>query len=101
MPDTDQARIRDQALPRTDQASLDPLMDRIGDARYVLLGEASHGTADYYQVRNRDRAGTAHRSGAANAGTGRSAMSSPPFRTSDDTNSRVRRRAWSATSTTN
>ncbi|MBD0418982.1 erythromycin esterase family protein [Streptomyces sp. TRM S81-3] len=27
-------------------------MDRIGDARYVLLGEASHGTADYYQVRD-------------------------------------------------
>ena len=52
MPDTDEARIRDEALPLTDQASLDPLLDRIGDARYVLLGEASHGTADYYQVRD-------------------------------------------------
>ncbi|WP_240980924.1 erythromycin esterase family protein [Streptomyces sp. Z423-1] len=52
MPDTDQDRIRTAALPLTDQTSLDPLMDRIGDARYVLLGEASHGTADYYQVRD-------------------------------------------------
>ncbi|MEV0639895.1 erythromycin esterase family protein [Streptomyces sp. NPDC050619] len=52
MPDTDEVRIRDEALPLTDQASLDPLLDRIGDARYVLLGEASHGTADYYQVRD-------------------------------------------------
>ncbi|MER6981982.1 erythromycin esterase family protein [Streptomyces carpinensis] len=51
MLDTDQARIRAKALPLTDEASLDPLMDRIGDARYVLLGEASHGTADYYRVR--------------------------------------------------
>ncbi|MGW0767081.1 erythromycin esterase family protein [Streptomyces sp. NPDC002676] len=52
MPGTDQVRIRDQALPFTDQASLNRLMERIGDARYVLLGEASHGTADYYQVRD-------------------------------------------------
>lgn len=27
---------------------LDPLIDRIGNARYVLLGEASHGTHEYY-----------------------------------------------------
>ncbi|MGV4983201.1 erythromycin esterase family protein [Streptomyces sp. NRAIS4] len=52
MPDIDQDRIRNQALPLTDQASLDPLLERIGDARYVLLGEASHGTADYYQLRD-------------------------------------------------
>jgi erythromycin esterase-like protein len=32
---------------------LDPLLERIGDARYVLLGEASHGTSDYYQWRAR------------------------------------------------
>lgn len=32
---------------------LDPLIDRIGDARVVLLGEASHGTADYYDWRDR------------------------------------------------
>ena len=34
---------------RLEQAKdLDPLMERIGDARYVLLGEASHGTSEYY-----------------------------------------------------
>lgn len=32
---------------------LDPLLDQIGDARYVLLGEASHGTSDYYAWRAR------------------------------------------------
>jgi erythromycin esterase-like protein len=30
---------------------LDPLLDYIGDARLVLLGEASHGTSDYYTWR--------------------------------------------------
>lgn len=30
---------------------LDPLMERIGDAKYVLLGEASHGTHEYYKWR--------------------------------------------------
>jgi erythromycin esterase-like protein len=30
---------------------LDPLIERIGDARFVLLGEASHGTAEYYDWR--------------------------------------------------
>ncbi len=29
----------------------DPLMNRIGDARFVLLGEASHGTHDFYHNR--------------------------------------------------
>ena len=32
-------------------ADLDPLLERIGDARFVLLGEASHGTAEYYAWR--------------------------------------------------
>jgi erythromycin esterase len=32
---------------------LDPLIERLGDARVVLLGEASHGTADYYDWRDR------------------------------------------------
>lgn len=30
---------------------LDPLMERIGDSRFVLLGEASHGTHEYYTWR--------------------------------------------------
>jgi erythromycin esterase-like protein len=29
----------------------DPLLDRIGNARFVLLGEASHGTHDFYRLR--------------------------------------------------
>jgi erythromycin esterase-like protein len=30
---------------------LDPLLEKIGDARFVLLGEASHGTHEYYTWR--------------------------------------------------
>ncbi len=30
---------------------LDPLMEKIGDSKYVLLGEASHGTHEYYTWR--------------------------------------------------
>ncbi|MFC0679626.1 erythromycin esterase family protein [Lysobacter korlensis] len=29
----------------------DPLLERIGDARVVLIGEASHGTEDFYDLR--------------------------------------------------
>jgi erythromycin esterase len=32
---------------------LDPLMEAIGDSHYVLLGEASHGTSEYYTWRAR------------------------------------------------
>lgn len=32
---------------------LDPLIHLVGDAKYVLLGEASHGTSDYYLWRAR------------------------------------------------
>src|SRR5438105_183662 len=28
-----------------------PLLDLIGDARFVLIGEASHGTDDFYRMR--------------------------------------------------
>lgn len=34
-----------------DANDLDPLMERIGDAKYVLLGEATHGTHEYYTWR--------------------------------------------------
>ncbi len=43
--------IRRLARPLVTPQDLDPLLERIGDARYVLLGEASHGTADYYSWR--------------------------------------------------
>lgn len=38
-------------LPLRSEADLDPLLDRIGDAHYVLLGEASHGTHEFYAWR--------------------------------------------------
>ena len=44
--------VRALARPLRTDADLDPLLERIGDARYVLLGEASHGTADYYRWRS-------------------------------------------------
>lgn len=36
-----------------EDASLDGLLERIGDARVVLLGEASHGTSEFYRMRSR------------------------------------------------
>ncbi len=33
-------------------ADFGPLLDRIGDARIVMLGEASHGTHEFYRIRN-------------------------------------------------
>lgn len=38
---------------RIDDVNLDNLMERIGDSRLVLLGEASHGTAEFYEMRAR------------------------------------------------
>ena len=37
--------------PLENTEDLNPLMDYIGDAKYVLLGEASHGTHEYYTWR--------------------------------------------------
>jgi protein-L-isoaspartate(D-aspartate) O-methyltransferase len=34
-------------------ANLEPLLDRIGDSRVVLIGEASHGTSEFYEMRAR------------------------------------------------
>jgi protein-L-isoaspartate(D-aspartate) O-methyltransferase len=36
-----------------DEADLDGLIDRIGDARVVCIGEASHGTSEFYRMRAR------------------------------------------------
>lgn len=36
-----------------DTASLDALVDRMGNARVVLIGEASHGTSEFYRMRAR------------------------------------------------
>jgi len=44
--------IRQGAYPLDSRNSLDPLMERIGDSRIVMLGEASHGTHDYYNWRS-------------------------------------------------
>ncbi|MBK8026963.1 MAG: hypothetical protein IPK19_37640 [Chloroflexi bacterium] len=47
------ALIRTAAHPLETSADLDPLMDQIGDARFVLLGEATHVTSEYHLLRAR------------------------------------------------
>ncbi|MFS0690145.1 erythromycin esterase family protein [Sporosarcina sp. 179-K 8C2 HS] len=42
--------IQEHSLPLNDKA-LDTILDRIGDARIVMLGEATHGTSEFYKVR--------------------------------------------------
>jgi erythromycin esterase-like protein len=39
------------ATPLTNAGDLDVLLDRVGDARVVMLGEASHGTHEFYRWR--------------------------------------------------
>lgn len=43
--------LRDMAHTLRDPADLNPLLERIADARLVLLGEASHGTSEFYTWR--------------------------------------------------
>jgi protein-L-isoaspartate(D-aspartate) O-methyltransferase len=47
--------VREAAEPLTDiaSASVGRLLERIGDARLVLLGEATHGTSEFYRMRAR------------------------------------------------
>jgi erythromycin esterase len=44
-------QARSVSLPFYGWEDLDPLIERIGQSRYVLLGEASHGTAEFYNWR--------------------------------------------------
>jgi protein-L-isoaspartate(D-aspartate) O-methyltransferase len=48
-------RISDAAEPfgSIDTVDLVPLLERVGDARLVLLGEATHGTSEFYRMRER------------------------------------------------
>ncbi|MDH4107225.1 MAG: protein-L-isoaspartate(D-aspartate) O-methyltransferase [Gammaproteobacteria bacterium] len=50
-----QRRVDDACDPFLDieNANIDPLIDRVGDARIVLIGEASHGTSEFYRFRTR------------------------------------------------
>lgn len=44
-------QVSELARPLRDPGDLDPLLERIGSARIVLLGEASHGTHEYHAWR--------------------------------------------------
>ncbi len=45
--------VNESAIPfgAVDAAPLGALLDRIGDCRHVLIGEATHGTAEFYRMR--------------------------------------------------
>ena len=40
-----------EPLPDLDDPAFGAMFDRFGDARVVLLGEASHGTSEFYRAR--------------------------------------------------
>jgi erythromycin esterase-like protein len=46
-------QISESAIKLEDSGSLDPLIEQIGNSKYVLMGEASHGTHEYYIWRAR------------------------------------------------
>ena len=43
--------IQKYARPYRSMADLDPIIEALGDATYVLLGESSHGTSEFYTIR--------------------------------------------------
>src|ERR671932_256746 len=44
--------VREAAQPLTGASTdYDPLLDLVGNARFVLIGEASHGTHEFYEQR--------------------------------------------------
>ncbi|TFW13827.1 erythromycin esterase family protein [Duganella callida] len=45
------AALREQALPLRSEDDLDAVLDHVGEATLVLMGEASHGTREFYQLR--------------------------------------------------
>ena len=47
----DLVRAHAEVLPAIDSADFGRLFDRFADARIVLLGEASHGTSEFYRAR--------------------------------------------------
>jgi erythromycin esterase len=47
-----EAAVRASSIPLGGPEDVDQLLDRIGAARIVLLGEASHGTSEYYNWRS-------------------------------------------------
>lgn len=42
-----------EPISSIEDVDLGPLLERIGDARIVLLGEATHGTSEFYRMRGR------------------------------------------------
>lgn len=46
------AMLRSRLHPIAGENDLDPLLTRVGDARLVLLGESTHGTAEFYTWRS-------------------------------------------------
>jgi erythromycin esterase-like protein len=49
--DATTAGLAELARPLASPDDLDPLLDAIGNSRFVLLGEASHGTSEFYTWR--------------------------------------------------
>lgn len=43
--------ITDETIPLSTKENYSSLLDKIGDSRFVLIGEATHGTQEFYQAR--------------------------------------------------